>query len=83
MYRILHIPSNTFLVGNLAKSFLESLIDPDFVTSHNIYKFRYHFYPSSFTIAEFSNEEEIEMALGYLKKRYPYMCLLEFIIVEF
>jgi hypothetical protein len=82
MFRILHIPSNTFLVKDLAKSFLESLIDPDFVNSHNIYKFRYQFHSSSFTIAEFSNEEEIEIALGYLKKRYPSMCLLEFVIVE-
>jgi hypothetical protein len=82
MFRILHIPSNTFLVRDLTKSFLESLMDPDFVNSHNIDKFRYHFHPSQFTIAEFSTEAGSEKALGYLKKRYPSMCLLEFIIVE-
>ena len=83
MFRILHIPTNTFVVMNIRKSFLESLVDPDFVNSHTRNKFKYHFAPNQFKIAEFSEEAEIEIAFGYLKKRYPTICLEEMVPVEF
>lgn len=84
MYRILHIPTNTFLVRNLRCSgFLESLVTPTLCNSHNITDFRYHFSPKQFCIAEFSNEPDIEKALHYFSKRYPNFCLLELVTVEY